>query len=234
MGSGKSTVGARLAKQLGWRFVDLDEKIEEAAGITIPEFFERHGEPAFRQLEADQLRGTLGRAAKRQEPTIVALGEAPTRKPSRRRRRPATHGSHQPLSDFGQLNQQFKASFTGALTDVDYQWTGQRYDSVTGNCTCSTATTIRLWASSCSAIPLVTPAATTVCFRGRRPIQNVDPSGLDVELLVNGEWKPFNDAVKLVSFLKNNESNISGVKLLGHGEFTTAEGKDFTHTPYLQ
>jgi len=74
MGSGKSTVGSRLAKQLGWRFVDLDEKIEEVAGITIPEFFERHGEPAFRQLEADQLRGALGRAAERMEPTILALG----------------------------------------------------------------------------------------------------------------------------------------------------------------
>jgi len=74
MGSGKSTVGSRLAKQLGWRFVDLDEKIEEVASISIPEFFERHGEPDFRQLEADQLRLALGRAVERLEPTIVALG----------------------------------------------------------------------------------------------------------------------------------------------------------------
>ncbi len=74
MGCGKSTVGSRLAKQLGWRFVDLDEKIEEVAGIAIPEFFERHGEPAFRQLEADQLRLAMGRAVERLEPTILALG----------------------------------------------------------------------------------------------------------------------------------------------------------------
>lgn len=74
MGSGKSTVGARLARQLGWRFVDLDERIESAAGITIPQFFERHGEPAFRQLEADQLRAALGRAVELKEPTILALG----------------------------------------------------------------------------------------------------------------------------------------------------------------
>ena len=74
MGSGKSTVGARLAKQLGWRFVDLDERIEAAAGITIPQFFERHGEPAFRQLEANELRAALGRAAEHQEPTVLALG----------------------------------------------------------------------------------------------------------------------------------------------------------------
>jgi shikimate kinase len=74
MGSGKSTVGARLARQLGWHFVDLDERIETFAGITIPQFFERHGEPAFRQLEADQLRAALGRAIERQEPTVLALG----------------------------------------------------------------------------------------------------------------------------------------------------------------
>ena len=74
MGAGKSTVGSRLARQLGWHFVDLDERIEEAAGITIPQFFERHGEPAFRQFEAEQLRAALGRAAEFKEPTILALG----------------------------------------------------------------------------------------------------------------------------------------------------------------
>jgi shikimate kinase len=74
MGAGKSTVGTRLARQLGWHFVDLDERIEAAAGITIPEFFERHGEPAFRQLEADQLRAALGRAVEFRESTILALG----------------------------------------------------------------------------------------------------------------------------------------------------------------
>ena len=74
MGAGKTTIGTRLARQLGWRFVDLDERIEEAAGITIPEFFERHGELAFRQLEADQLRTALGRAVEFRESTILALG----------------------------------------------------------------------------------------------------------------------------------------------------------------
>lgn len=74
MGSGKSTIGTRLARQLGWRFVDLDGRIEEASGISILEFFERHGESAFRQLEADQLRAALGRAAEFRESTILALG----------------------------------------------------------------------------------------------------------------------------------------------------------------
>src|SRR5208337_1064927 len=79
MGSGKSTVGSRLAQQLGWRFVDLDEKIEDVSGIPIPLFFERHGEPAFRQLEAEQLRAALGRSIERAEPTIIRSAEAPTR-----------------------------------------------------------------------------------------------------------------------------------------------------------
>lgn len=74
MGSGKSTVGTLLARQLGWRFVDLDERIESASGITIPQFFERHGEPAFRQFEAEQLRAALGRAFELQEATVLALG----------------------------------------------------------------------------------------------------------------------------------------------------------------
>jgi shikimate kinase len=74
MGSGKTTVGTLLARQLAWRFVDLDERIESASGLSIPQFFERFGEPAFRQLEADQLRAALGRAAEDQTGTVLALG----------------------------------------------------------------------------------------------------------------------------------------------------------------
>ena len=62
MGSGKTTVGTLLARQLAWRFVDLDDRIEAAANLRISEIFERLGEQAFRQIEADQLRATLGRA----------------------------------------------------------------------------------------------------------------------------------------------------------------------------
>jgi shikimate kinase len=74
MGSGKTTVGTLLAQHLAWRFVDLDDRIEEAAGLTIPEIFERLGEPAFRKLEADQLRAVLGRASEHKESTVLALG----------------------------------------------------------------------------------------------------------------------------------------------------------------
>jgi shikimate kinase len=74
MGSGKTTVGTLLARQLAWRFVDLDDRIEEAAGLGIPAIFERLGEPSFRQIEADQLRAVLGRVAEMKESTVLALG----------------------------------------------------------------------------------------------------------------------------------------------------------------
>ena len=74
MGSGKTTVGTLLARQLAWRFVDLDDRIEEAAGLRIPEIFARFGEPAFRQIEADQLRAAVGRAVESKEPAVIALG----------------------------------------------------------------------------------------------------------------------------------------------------------------
>jgi shikimate kinase len=74
MGSGKTTVGALLARQLAWRFVDLDERIEKAAGLGISEIFQRLGESAFRQIEADQLRAALGRASENKESIVLALG----------------------------------------------------------------------------------------------------------------------------------------------------------------
>ncbi len=52
MGAGKSTVGKRLAARLGISFLDTDTEIETAAAMTIPEIFEKHGEPAFRRGEA--------------------------------------------------------------------------------------------------------------------------------------------------------------------------------------
>ncbi len=51
MGVGKSTVGRRLAARLGVAFVDADEEIEKAAGMTITEMFERYGESYFRDGE---------------------------------------------------------------------------------------------------------------------------------------------------------------------------------------
>jgi len=62
MGSGKSSVGALSARLLGWRFVDLDHEIARSAGVTIAQFFERHGEQAFRRLEFQVLKELLLRS----------------------------------------------------------------------------------------------------------------------------------------------------------------------------
>ncbi|MGV3490678.1 MAG: shikimate kinase [Devosia sp.] len=51
MGAGKTTVGRRLAAKLGRRFVDSDEEVEKAAGMTIEEIFAAHGEADFRAGE---------------------------------------------------------------------------------------------------------------------------------------------------------------------------------------
>ncbi len=54
MGSGKSTIGPLLARELSWRFVDLDEAVERTAGRSIPEIFREDGEAAFREMEAGE------------------------------------------------------------------------------------------------------------------------------------------------------------------------------------
>jgi len=51
MGAGKSSIGRRLAQRLKVPFIDADSEIETAAGVTIEEIFERHGEAAFREGE---------------------------------------------------------------------------------------------------------------------------------------------------------------------------------------
>lgn len=55
MGSGKSTAGRKLATSLGWAFIDLDRRIEEKAGKTIPLIFSQNGEEHFRKIESETL-----------------------------------------------------------------------------------------------------------------------------------------------------------------------------------
>jgi shikimate kinase len=52
MGAGKSTIGRRVAARLRLPFLDADTEIETAAGMSIPDIFEAHGEPHFRDGEA--------------------------------------------------------------------------------------------------------------------------------------------------------------------------------------
>jgi shikimate kinase len=51
MGAGKTTVGRRLANRLGRRFIDSDEEVEKAAGMTIEDIFKLRGEADFRAGE---------------------------------------------------------------------------------------------------------------------------------------------------------------------------------------
>ena len=55
MGSGKSTLGAQLARRLDYHFVDMDQLIEDTAEMSIPEIFDEHGEEVFRKWEHDIL-----------------------------------------------------------------------------------------------------------------------------------------------------------------------------------
>lgn len=70
MGTGKTTVGRRLARRLDRRFVDLDAEVEAAAGASIPEIFATQGEAAFRRAETEALASTLAS----EEDVVVATG----------------------------------------------------------------------------------------------------------------------------------------------------------------
>lgn len=68
-GSGKSTIGAALSKQLNFSFIDIDERIEKSEGLSINEIFAQQGEGRFRELERNTvLELDLSR------PSVLALG----------------------------------------------------------------------------------------------------------------------------------------------------------------
>ncbi len=72
MGAGKTSVGQRLANDLGWRFVDLDDRIVAADGRSVPEIFRAEGEAEFRAKETAALQTLIGELGV--QPTVIALG----------------------------------------------------------------------------------------------------------------------------------------------------------------
>ncbi len=69
-GAGKTTIGKKLANSLKWEFVELDERIEKAAGLTLQNIFEMHGEEYYRRLEQEVLLDLI----LRQRRAVVATG----------------------------------------------------------------------------------------------------------------------------------------------------------------
>ncbi len=69
MGAGKSTIGRRLAARLRLPFLDADIEIEAAAGMSIPDIFETHGEAHFRDGEARVIARLLDGG-----PAVIATG----------------------------------------------------------------------------------------------------------------------------------------------------------------
>ena len=73
MGAGKTSVGRALSKRLGWRFEDLDDRIQARERRTVPEIFEDSGEAGFRQAECAALRELLAEIDSG-PPRVAALG----------------------------------------------------------------------------------------------------------------------------------------------------------------
>jgi shikimate kinase len=81
MGAGKSTIGRRLSARLRLPFLDADTEIEAAAGMSIPDIFEAHGEPHFRDGEARVIARLLDNG-----PAVIATGGGAFMREETRRR----------------------------------------------------------------------------------------------------------------------------------------------------
>ena len=71
MGSGKTTVGKRIAQELGYPFVDSDDVVASVAGKSVREIFAQDGEARFRQCESDAIKSVL---VGRKSSVVLATG----------------------------------------------------------------------------------------------------------------------------------------------------------------
>ena len=69
-GAGKSTLGRRVADELGWRFVELNRAIEQQHGLSVAEIFALYGQEGYRRLEQSVLRRIIAEPG----PMILATG----------------------------------------------------------------------------------------------------------------------------------------------------------------
>ena len=69
-GAGKSAIGAALARKLDLRFIEVDQEIEAAAGLSLGDLFSLHGEAYYRRVEREVLTRLLAESA----PTVLATG----------------------------------------------------------------------------------------------------------------------------------------------------------------
>ena len=69
MGAGKSAIGKLVASELGIPFIDSDHEIERVSRMTVPELFEKYGEPEFRKLENRVIKRLL-----RTGPRVLSTG----------------------------------------------------------------------------------------------------------------------------------------------------------------
>ena len=141
MGTGKTAVGKRLARRLGWTFVDIDSLIVASAKESVAKLFAEHGEAVFRRLEARMIR----RAVKGREQVIATGGGAFVNPENRRllravgpvvcltaspavilrrvrptlRSRPLLASARQPLTRIQQLLRQRTAAYAKADLTID-------------------------------------------------------------------------------------------------------------------